>query len=455
MKLVSGKKCEELAIHLSQIRKKPQDVTIEDVDAWVQQVIMDDQTYRGATSQKGRFWRLLRACGCTEQLPLCLTREKGYGIPLDKLPTQLKREVTELLSWKGAEFALGRRNSARIRKVSSDGLRHTICQLYGFATSICGETSIATLPQLLQKSIVWRFLEWKINERKVKPQGLRLQISRVFAAMGQHPAYKSEDLSWLKELLDGLPTEHESELKRRKAVKYVEYKVLESIVEQIHAERRDAEKKGPWRLALEVRNELLMKWLPILPWRQRNVRECRIGGPNPNLFRARILPFSDIDRPEWVLREELKNPGADFWQFHFNPDETKTGIDVQAILPRQLISLLEEYLRGHRKNLLRGADPGTLFLNQNGRPMTEDQVTVVVGDLTQTYCGKRVTPHPFRDIVAFTWLKEHSKDYLTLSKMLWHADVNTTVRMYGSRFNESCGVSAMDSWLEKREARAK
>ncbi len=453
MKLVPEKRCEELAVHLSQIRDRPQDVTVEDVEAWIAQVIKEDRTYRSATLERGRFWRLLRSCGCTEELPLCLSREKYYGVPVKEFPTNLKKEVTELLRWKTADFALDRPKNARMRAVSSEGLTDTICQLYGFATKICGETSIATLPDLVQKPIVWRFVEWKINERKVKPQGLRLPLGRLSAAMRQHPAYRCLDHSWLNALLDGLPTEHESELKRRKALKYVEYKVLESIPGQIRAERTSAQKKGPFRLALQVRNELLMTWLPILPWRQLNIRECRIGSSNPNLFRARILPFSDIDKSEWVIQEEMKNPEAEFWQFHFDPEETKTGIDVQAILPRQLIDLLEEYIRDHRKNLLRGTDPGTLFLNERGRPMTEDQVTVAVGDLTQRYCGKRVTPHPFRDIVAFTWLKEHPKDYLTLSKMLWHSDVNTTIRLYGSRFNESCGVSAMDAWLEEREKR--
>jgi integrase len=455
LNLARAEKCEELAIHLSHIRKRPQDVLSADVDAWVQKVIREDRTYRSATLEKGHFWRLLRAQGCTEQLPLCLLREKGYGVPVADFPAGLKKEVLELLRWKRAEFAMDRPTNARIRAVTSRGLKDMICQLYGFAVDICGEADITSLPQLVQKQIVWRFVDWKINERKVKAQGVKLQISRLSAAMRQHPNYRALDHSWLKILLDGLPIEHESELKRRKAAKYVEYKVLESIAEQINAERSKAQKKGPWRLALHVRNELLMRWLPILPWRQRNVRECRISGPDPNLFRQKISPFSDVDKPEWLMQAESKNPEEEFWQFHFNPDETKTGIDVQAVLPRSLISLLEEYLRDHRANLLKGPDPGTLFLNEKGRPMTEDQITVLVGDLTQMYGGKRVTPHPFRDVVAFTWLKAHPKDYLTLSKILWHADVNTTIRMYGSRFNESCGVTAMDSWLEEREKKGK
>lgn len=39
-------------------------------------------------------------------------------------------------------------------------------------------------------------------------------------------------------------------------------------------------------------------------------------------------------------------------------------------------------------------------------------------------------PHLFRHIFALQWLEEHPRDYLTVSKILWHGDVKTTVRTY-------------------------
>jgi integrase len=223
----------------------------------------------------------------------------------------------------------------------------------------------------------------------------------------------------------------------------------------IRADRAAAERKGTKAVALFVRDELIMKWLLTLPWRQRNIREMQIGGPTPNLFRAGIPPFSELDRPDWVWQEEQKNPAAEFWQFRFSKEETKTGIPVHALLPRQLISLLEEYLRVFRPDLVSDSDPGTLFLNEAGKPLTRRQTTTNVSTIALRRGGTRVTPHLFRDIIAYTWLKEHPKDYLTLSKMLWHSNINTTIKTYGSRFNESSGVCAMESWLDKREANSK
>jgi hypothetical protein len=246
-----------------------------------------------------------------------------------------------------------------------------------------------------------------------------------------------------------------SESRRRKAERFLEYKVLELIPVKIRAGRAGSEKKGTVQLALLVMKELVMRWLLVLPWRQRNIREMRIGGSMPNLFKGKIPPFSEIEKPDWVGQEEQKNPDAEFWQFHFSCDETKTGIEVEALVPRQLLQPLEEYLNKFRGHLIHGIDPQTLFLNRAGKPMTCNQVTQLVSTLTLRHGGRRVTPHLFRDIVAYTRLKENRKETLALSKLLWHANDHEVVETYGGRFNESSGVCAMESWLDEREAKSK
>ena len=86
--------------------------------------------------------------------------------------------------------------------------------------------------------------------------------------------------------------------------------------------------------------------------------------------------------------------------------------------------------------------------------MSVINVDNVVTTMTYQFGGTRVTPHLFRDSVAFAWLKAHPKDYLTLSKMLWHSTPHQVIKNYGSRFNQSSGVCAIESWLEEREAKS-
>jgi len=226
--------------------------------------------------------------------------------------------------------------------------------------------------------------------------------------------------------------------------------VLEEIPVKIHAERPSARKQGMVRLARLVMEELVIRLLITLTWRLRNIRQCRIGGPTPNLFKGPIPPYSEICKPAWVIQAESENPAAEFWQFKFSPEETKTKNSVHALLPKQLIEPLEEYLNDHRPLLVQNTDSEVLFVNQAGKPVIANRMTSMISDLILRYGGRRVTPHLVRDIVAYAWLDEHPEDYLTLSKMLWHRDLGTTIKIYGMRFNESTGASRMEAWLEER-----
>jgi hypothetical protein len=452
--LAPERKCADLAKYLARIRKTPQEVTIEDVDQWVQLCIQNRLSLAYSESKRTWFWRLLRDCGCTEQTPMCIVREKRYGVPLEQFPEGLRREAVELLRWKRAEYSRNRPPDGRHREVTSKNLKYVIQGLFGFAVNIRGESQITSLPQLVQEQIIGDYVEWAINVRKVKGAGLVCDLRMLSAAMQQHPSYALIDFSWFKPLTGSIPVEHKSVLKRRKAQKYLEYEVLESIPAKIRAERPAGAKKGIRNVAMLAMQELTIKWFTILPWRQLNLRQCRIGGPKPNLFKGPVPPYSGIDKPAWVEAEERKNPAAEFWQFEFSIDETKTGIEVRALLPRQLIGILDEYLNDFRRHLLHGSDPGTLLLNGRGNPMKRQQMSDLVSLLTLRHGGRRVTPHLFRDIVAYAWLKSHPDDYLTLSKMFWHTSPALVIATYGSRFDESSAGCAMESWLEARVAKS-
>lgn len=409
IRIASDQNCADLARHLATLRIHPREVTFEDVDQWVVMAAMQDLAYQTAAAKRSRLWCILRDCGYVKKLPKCLLREKNYGIALRDFPPDLKTEVTELLKWKQAFYVWDRPNDARHRPPTARRLRHIISGVYGFAVNVTAESRISSLPDLAQPHIVGPYIEWCINERDVKGQTLQRNLRLFDGVLRQYPRYKGHDFSWFKPMLDAIPVESDAVLQKRRAERVLEYAVAEKIPDMIRAQRPKVTKRGSKKLALLVQEELMMRWLPVLPWRQRNLRECRIVGPNPNVFKAPVPEITTIDMPAWAVEERKKNPKAEFWQFHFTEEETKTGCTVNALLPRQLISPLEEYLSIHRRHLLQGEDPESLFLNQKGKPMSSNQVTELLGKNTLRYGGRRVTPHPFRDIVAFTWLKTHGK----------------------------------------------
>lgn len=444
-----------LVMHLARLRSSPKDVTIADVDRWVQRKTQEGRWYVHQRILASRFWQLLLECDCTELDLSSVLRHPDYGMPLQEFPAPLRAEVEELLRWKQAAVAFDRPKGARIRAVTARSLQQLISRLAGYAFEILGCNQITSMQELVTRDVIGGFVEWSMNVRGVKGRTLMQSLSRLHAALNQHPRFSSFVLDWFKTLLDAIPLESASAPRKRKAEKFLEYEVIASIPAKIRSSRSTAAKRGSHAVAMTAMYEFLIRWMLILPWRQRNLRECRIGGVNPNLWKGRAPIFSDIEKPGWVRQQEQANPNSEFWLIRFSAEETKTGNEPQMFLPRQLIEPLEEYLEKFRPCLVRGEDPGTLFMNGAGKSLGTMEMTRLVSQLTLQYGGRRVNPHLFRDVIAYTWLKEHPKDFLTVSKMLWHSNITTTIKVYGAKFNESSAVCAMESWLDEREAVAR
>ena len=447
----SSRRIKDIVTYFSRTTQSPAEVSDESVKEWGEVQFQEGLKTNTIMLKKSLFWRLLQQTGWITTLPLSRIKLTKYGTPFDKLAPALRKEIEALLKWKQVDFAPNRPKRGKIRAITAVNLKQVICQLAGYVTSVSGEEP-TSMVGLIQKDNVEGFAAWLLNERGMKGHTLKPRLGMVGALLKTHPLFASEDYSWFRPLVDSIPLENESEREKRKAERYIDYEALEAIPSAIHAERLALLKKGytkrAARLAME---ELMLRWLSILPWRQRNIRECRIGGSSPNIFKAKIGPFSDLDKPVWVLEEEQKNPDAEFWQIRFTAKETKTGVEVHTLLPRRLIAPLEEYIADFRPHLLNGKATPTLFLTNRGNPLSAKCVQTIVGDWAYRCGGVRTNPHLIRDIFAFRWLKEHPRDFLVLAKILWHRNVQTTIQIYGARFNVSSGVCAVEAWLDQRE----
>jgi len=362
------------------------------------------------------------------------------------MPEPLRTQVRSLLKWKTDRYSKGRPQHGRLRPVSAVQLENWIGRLFGFVRNVAQRTDISSLTYLLTEDIVTSFVEWAINVRNLSRTSL-MKLSLIYAAVRHHPDYKNMDWQWFHELFSTLPDDPESARLERKTSKMLPYDVVVSIPDRIQAEISKKSLTDEQRAWL-AHDALSVRWLTVLPWRQRNIRECRLGDPQTaNLFVAELPTGQHVARPKWVEDALVKDPKAQFWQFYFRESETKTGQQVRAIVPRCLINQLEEYLSTYRAALVGKDDPGTLFLNRWGGRLTPQQATELISQLVLKYGGRRVTPHLFRSIFAYKWLEVFPDDFLTLSKILWHRDINTTLRIYGGNFDESNGARRIDEWL--------
>jgi hypothetical protein len=377
---------------------------------------------------------------------------KTYGTPFETLPDSLRLEIAQLLEWKVAKFSHGRPERCKHRPVTARNFRDMLCRIHGFLAWIHGQ-SVSTLEQLLSEDNLRKYVEWALNERRNVGHSFIPWLSMLYSSVKRYPPLKDKDFSWLGDLIEQVPNE-DAEIRKQEAKerKWVDFDTLSEIPEKLRRERIAIERKDSRRAALLCRNELLMTWITTLPWRQRNLRECKLGAKQGggNLFKSPISNSMTIAKPRWVEERMRSDRNEEFWQFFFRSEETKTGQQIHSLLPKQLIPILDEYLSNYRPRLVKGIDPHTLFLNDSGRPISAEGIFTIIGNITYRYTGHRVNPHLFRDIFAVKWLENNPEDYLTLSKLLWHRNIQTTLKVYGRNFDESHGVRRMEEWLEKR-----
>jgi integrase len=444
--------CDSIARYAIELGREPATFSDADLDSWARCTVASGRCFYRTRHLKQHFRTRITHGGLREMFPALSFRflnDIQYGTRVKEMPQKLQAEITVLLNWKQAPFAPGRPRRSRNRAITAKHLRATFERLYGFVTKIQGRPPVETIPELVTKDMINSYVEWCLNERKIQAHTLNIWLGAVYAAVRHFPAFSEHRFDWFESIFAALPLDDDSGKIERKAAKTVEYHELHELTNTLAKVAEEATSVYRARLC---RNQLLLKWLITLPWRQRNLRECRIGTPSEaNVFKSELPKLVHVATPDWVKERLRTNPRDTFWQFHFRAHETKTGVAVRGILPSCLIPLLEEYLASHRPKLLKGRpDPGTLFVNNVGKPFILNVLVQHVSETTLRYCGRRVTPHICRDIYAYRWLDDHPEDYLTLSKILWHSDVRTTLRIYGRNFDESNGAAKVDEWLKKK-----
>jgi len=322
--------------------------------------------------------------------------DRLYGTPLSEMGQPLRSQVEELVAGD-----LGRPGyptpQGETCPVTKKAIRDFLCRFVGYVTRVRG-SQISSLDQLLARDLLKEFRDRCQDSRHVKASGLKAQLGRLHAAVKKYrqPPLAGKDFRWIRELMKELRRESPDQIRQRKAAKWIDYELLEQIPAKIRAQTEALRGHRGQQFATMRRDELIFRWLLILPWRSRNLRECRVGDENQgaNLFKCELTPFSTAAKPDWVKQALRVNPHEKFWMFYFRKHEAKNGREVRSLLPEQLIAPLEEYLRDHRPALLgdnhEACSP--LFPNGWGQPLSAMGLRAIVADHTVQCTGKPPPP---------------------------------------------------------------
>lgn len=137
---------------------------------------------------------------------------------------------------------------------------------------------------------------------------------------------------------------------------------------------------------------------------------------------------------------------------------TKTRNTRKVILPESVIPLLHDYRVWQLEQRLECGDlwqdTGFVFTRWNGTPLNPGCFNMWLSRFCKKNGIRPVHPHTFRHSAASIMIAG-GVDVLTVSKMLGHADVSTTLNTYGHAIEESKRKAAeciADTILKKKRA---
>jgi integrase len=396
------------------------------------------QAWRQIYHRTQKEWRLHCENGKLQEVKwpeLPMGRRSKYSVRLHQWPTAMQVEYQKYRSWCLARFDLGRDPKYKQREVSADQNLSNLERVAGYAKNI-EQIDIATfsMSMFFKETLIKRYISWMVEERNggiVRVTQVRLVAQLLGMARGYFS--NSEAVEWLAEIKERLDPEPVKN--KRKAL--ISREDLLKVPQHIRSKRLSILNRGmkDGRIVSErnqanlVLQELLFRFLLERPMRQRNIREMKLG---ENLYQS--------------------EPGG--WEIKFKGKGMKNGKPYEISYPKSLVPLLQEYLKKYRPKLCNGHENEYVFPNPNGGHIDPRVIQRIVDTNTFETLGKHMTPHLIRDCVAYYILKYRPEEYHMVSLLLGHADVKTTLRIYGHYTAQDAGLR-FDKMIQDLDAERK
>jgi integrase len=181
--------------------------------------------------------------------------------------------------------------------------------------------------------------------------------------------------------------------------------------------RSSADTSFDARQAVQYRDGLIAAFLAFVPIRPRN------------------LVALELDRH--VVHE------GERWFTIIPGTETKTGTDIEFLLPEILIPYLVYYLEVIRPRLLRQSTCTALWMSTLGGALSYSGLVKSFQRISSRF-GIHISPHDARDAAATTWAIS-APDHIGVARdLLAHSDLRTTNRHY----NRARGIEASRAYAQ-------
>lgn len=282
-------------------------------------------------------------------------------------------------------------------------------RLYGYAVRFYQPLRgkpITRLNQILIRGVITAYARWLYKTRGYLRRSIGRVIHSFHSVLKVHPAFKKKEWGWMIDFIKEFPAKPESSIEEQRAKRAFDYdmETLSTIPAIVRNERESSVHLSKRDKARSIRDQFLAFFLVKYPWPSRCLRECRIGGKSPNLYKK--------SRTKGAPKE---------WYFYFRPEEVPRRRLAKGWLPKVLVPLLNLYLK-FRRYLQKGNDPGRLLLNNDGGALSETRFYLLVCKISEDSIGTPVPPTGFRDAYGYDRLVNHNDDFGTLASLRWETE---------------------------------
>ena len=142
-------------------------------------------------------------------------------------------------------------------------------------------------------------------------------------------------------------------------------------------------------------------------------------------MRLRNLLGLDLDRH---FQRSRRGRGA-VVTLAIEPEEVKTGVPLEFEVPTEVVDLLDRYTDVHLPFLAQGKTK-VLFPGKKAGPKHAVSLSDQIVKAIRRFTGLQMNVHLFRHLAAKLYLDRHPGDYATVSRLLGHKSIQTTMDFY-------------------------
>lgn len=342
-------------------------------------------------------------------------RRPRRTVPLSDMPLSFQQDVERYLGWLTDPDPFDDERPRRALKPRSIILRHKLIELAASAWLNRGHQreQLGSLRDLVAVEAAKDVFRHYLSRNEPSSPAFLHNLAQLFFSIAKEWVRADEThLEGLRNLRRRLPPVPTGMTDKNRAL-LRQFEDLETLRRLLDLPRQllavaAKDNAGSTRAAIKAQLALALEFRLMVPIRMANLIDVRIG-------------------------QELIRPGRSGQPYRLliAADDSKNGEPIEFELPTELSDMIDLYIQDYQPRLTRPGNP-YLFPAAAGGRKSQQTLSQQIQERLMQRLGFKMTPHQFRHLSAWLYLRRNPGDFVTVQKLLGHKNIKTTLNFYAN-----------------------